>query len=244
MEKEMKDFLLFAGIKGDPFPGMVARELGVELSRVKHTRFQGATPTGGETKQQLEQNVMDRQCFIVWSVRETNDEIWQIIQLIDALVNAGAKGVHLVVPCYPYARQDKRHGNRECISASLLARLLETVHLNTICYIDIHADQIEGFFRYPTRVKSLWMDSIWLDYLARKFYAMEKHFDSQVRKTKMMALDEGSVRINYRLAERLGKSLAVHLKSRNYSKDHEIMSLGIAGRVDACILAARDDIIA
>lgn len=237
-------FLLIAGVKNDLMAKELAKELNQPLVDVEYIRFQGATLTGGETKQTVKENIAGKHCFVIWSVTETNDELIQIYQLIDALVACDAAAVHLVAPRYPYALQDKRHGMRECISAELVARFFKEVGLKTIIYVDIHADQIEGFFTNKVIVRGLWMDSIIADYVSRKVAVLEQSLQGKIDTKKMFALDEGGGRLNYRIAKTLRIALTMNIKSRDWSKQHDTQSHGIAGKVKRCLLIARDDLIA
>ncbi|MBI5076944.1 ribose-phosphate pyrophosphokinase [Candidatus Falkowbacteria bacterium] len=237
-------FLLFAGKDGDHFAQAVADCLEMKLSPVKFLEFQGAIAGGGETKPEVLCNVMDRTCVVVLSVYNTNFELWQCGQLISALRSSGgAARIIAVLPCYPYARQDKSHGRREDISARFVADFFNMAGVYRVIYLDIHADQIEGFFK-PAMVTSLWMDNIWVDYLTRHLPEVLLGLGLSEKFVRNMPLDEGAVYSNYRIAKILGTGLAVHLKKREIEKKHSVVSLGIAGDVVSCLVYARDDILA
>jgi ribose-phosphate pyrophosphokinase len=214
------------------------------LSPVKFVEFQGALTGGGETKPEVLCNVLDRTCAVILSVYNTNYEVLQFGQLISALRSAGgAARIIAVLPCFPYARQDKSHGRREDISARFIADFLNMAGASRVIYLDIHADQIEGFFK-PAMVTSLWMDNIWVDYLNRRIPLLLSRLGVSAEAVRNMPLDEGAVYSNYRIAKTLGTDLAVHLKKREIEKKHSVVSLGIAGDVVSCLVYARDDILA
>ncbi|MEK7159233.1 MAG: ribose-phosphate diphosphokinase [Patescibacteria group bacterium] len=240
----MDKFLLFSGVGGDSLASAVAKRLDMELSPVKWSRFLGVVPGGEETKPEILCNVADRHCVIVWSVGNTNDELMQIFQLARGLKRQGeASMITLVAPYFPYARQDKSHGRREPVTAELIADLLLAAGVDRMVYLDIHAEQIEGFFG-KSRVRSLWMDNIYLDYLGMRLpEIMETHGISS-DSVRNMPPDEGAVTHNYRLAKVLKHELAVHLKKRDWSKEHSVTSMGIAGDVVSCLVYTRDDICA
>ena len=234
--------LIFAGVENDPLATLVARALKMELAEVKYVRFQGAVPGGGETKPEVMVNVAKRHCVIVWSPKMTNDELMQILQLIDCLKQQGScQDVILVVPCYPYARQDKTHEKREPVVAALVAKLLESVGTDQIIFLDIHAQQIEGFFR-KTKVRCLWMKNIWVDFIRRCLNSIEKKY--RTNKVVVLAPDAGALHVAKKLAESLSCSVAVNLKTRDTSKVHTISSLGLAGDVKDAIVIIVDDLVA
>lgn len=237
-------FLLFSGVDGDSLASAVAKRLEMELSPVKRSRFLGVVPGGEETKPEILCNVSDRHCVIVWSVGNTNDELMQIFQLVRGLKRPGeARMVTLVAPYFPYARQDKSHGRREPVIAKLTADLLQTAGVDRVIYLDIHAEQIEGFFD-ETLVRSLWMDNIYLDYLGKRLPEIVEMCGISQDSVRNMPPDEGAVTHNYRLAKTLKHELAVHLKKRDWSKAHSVTSMGIAGDVVSCLVYTRDDICA
>jgi len=243
-DRSNAQFLLFPGVKDDQLARSVAKRMSWELSPVKFVRFQGATELGGETKPEILCNVANCHCVVIWSPINTNDEFVQILQLIDGLKTIGeASFVTLMVPCYPYARQDKSHGRRESVIASLNARLLEESGMDRIVFLDIHADQIEGFFR-RAKVRGLWMDNIWIDYLAKRFISLVPYLEIEPDKIVCLTPDEGALNINHRVASALGHEVAVHRKKRDWAKEHEIASMGLTGKVEDCLIYIRDDLFA
>lgn len=237
------NFLLFPGVNGDLLADAISRHMEIPLSPVHFWRYKGVMPDGDETKPEIECNVMGQHCVVIWSIKYPNEELMEVCQLIRTLKKqCEARQVTLVAPYFPYARQDKSHGRREPITAKLTAEMLELAGMDRIVYIDIHADQIEGFFSRST-VRGLWMDNIYIDYLAGRFAVLVPRLQvgAQVR---AMPPDEGAVAPNYRLAKALQNELAVHLKKRDWSKAHSVTSLGIAGDVVSCLVYTRDDICA
>ena len=240
----MAELMLFSATENDGFAKQLAQTMGIELSPVKYKSFLGAVPGGEETLPEVMCNVSGRTAVVVWSVGKTNYELVQVCQLIDALKSAGeAKKVILAVPCYPYARQDKRHGRRESITAQLTARILEASSMDSIVYVDIHADQIEGFFRKAI-ARGLWMDEILMHYLPARLEGILRNLGLTVDKIRSMSLDEGSVNLNYRVARKLEHIMAVHIKKRNWDSRHSVQSLGIAGSLEGCVVYSRDDLLA
>jgi ribose-phosphate pyrophosphokinase len=235
--------LIFAGVPGDLFAARMAEQMGTELAPAKYLRFSGVVKGGEEAKPEVMVNVHDRVTVVVWSPANLNDELVQVLLLIEALKESEAQKVVLVVPYYPYARQDKAHGRREPISAKVVAKLLEAVDLDSIIYFDIHADQIQGFFR-TVKVRGLWFDEPYMHYLTMRLAELMAYFQIQNGKIKSLTPDEGAVYANYRIARKMLHGLAVHLKKRNWDSVHSVESMGIAGLVRGCLLWCRDDIVA
>ena len=244
-ERRLTDrIMLFPGVDGDKLAKLVAKRLGMQLSPVKFVRFQGATRMGGETKPEILCNVMHHDCVVIWSPTNTNDELMQVCQLINALKRQGeARHVTLVVSCFPNARQDKSHARREPITAKLTAKILETAGMDKIVYLDIHAEQIEGFFDKAV-VRGLWMDAIWVDFLRKKLATLLKHLGLKNNQVRNVPPDEGAVSTNYRIAKLLGSQLAIHLKKRDWTQKHSVTSMGIKGSVVKCLVYDRDDLLA
>src|SRR5215211_6638538 len=159
------DFTIFAGTANTELAEGIARELGVRLGACAVERF-----PDGETSVRLDEPVRGREVFIVQPTSPpVNDHLVELLAFADACRRASASRVTAVVPYFGYARSDKRHGRREPISARLVADLLQTAGVNHVITFDLHASQIEGFFRVP--VDSLTAVSILCDSLKQRLAA-------------------------------------------------------------------------
>jgi ribose-phosphate pyrophosphokinase len=141
----MKDFALFGGSAIPEVTAAVARELGLRLGACAVERF-----PDGETWVGLDEPVRGRDGFIVQSTSPpVNESLVELLAFADACRRASAARITAIVPYFGYARQDKRQGRREPITASMVALLLQAVGISHVVTVDLHTPQIEGFFQIP-----------------------------------------------------------------------------------------------
>jgi len=141
----MKDGVIFAGTANPELAAAIAAELGMPLGSCTVERF-----PDGETSVQLLDLVRRKEVFLVQSVAPpVNDNLVELLALVDACRRASAARVTAVVPYFGYARSDKKHGRREPIMGRVVADVLEAVGVDHVITVDLHAPQIEGFFRIP-----------------------------------------------------------------------------------------------
>jgi ribose-phosphate pyrophosphokinase len=140
-----QDFVLFSGTANPALAAAVAAELGVRPGLRAATRF-----PDGETEVRLNEPVRGREVFLVQpTAPPVNDHLVELLAFADACRRSAAARITAVVPYFGYARADKRHGLRVPITASLVARLLQAAGVDHIVTVDLHSDQIEGFFHIP-----------------------------------------------------------------------------------------------
>lgn len=223
-----KKLMLFSGRAHPDLAEAVARELGVELTPTKAFDF-----ANGEIYVRFEESARGADCFLIQShTRPINQWVMEQLIMLDALKRASARSVTVIVPFYGYARQDKKHRGREPISARLMADLLKTAGADRILTVDLHTDQIQGFFDGP--VDHLFALPILADYVGAKV---------DRDKLTVVSPDAGRVRVADRWCDRLGAPLAIVHKRRdpdvaNQVKVHEVVG-DVKGRV--CVLV--DDMI-
>ena len=138
--------VLFTGNANRELAQEISSSLGVELGRAKVGHF-----SDGEADIEIYQNVRARDVFVVQSTcAPTNEHLMELLIMIDALKRASARRITAVIPYFGYARQDRRpRSTRVPISAKVVANLLETVGVERVLTMDLHADQIQGFFDIP-----------------------------------------------------------------------------------------------
>ncbi|HVK31879.1 MAG TPA: ribose-phosphate diphosphokinase, partial [Burkholderiaceae bacterium] len=143
----------------------MATSLGVELGKAKVGRF-----SDGEVDVEIYQNVRARDVFVVQSTcAPTNENLVELLVMVDALKRASARRITAVIPYFGYARQDRRpRSTRVPISAKVVANLLETVGVERVLTMDLHADQIQGFFDIP--VDNIYASPVLLADLKSKSY--------------------------------------------------------------------------
>jgi ribose-phosphate pyrophosphokinase len=140
-----QDFLLFAGTANPALASAVVDELGVRPGIRAINRF-----PDGETEVRLDESVRGRDVFLVQpTAPPVNDHVMELLILVDACRRSAAARITAVVPYFGYARADKRHGRRQAITASLVARLMQAAGVDHLVTLDLHAAQIEGFFHIP-----------------------------------------------------------------------------------------------
>ena len=191
-------FKIFAGSSHPDLAAAVAERLGKQLSPCVIERF-----PDGETSVKLEEPVRGQRVFILQPTGpRVNDNLVELLAFVDACRRAAAASVVAVVPYFGYARQDKRHGQREPVTASMVACLLQSVGASHAVTIDLHSPQIEGFFRIP-------VDS--LTAMPTLCEAARNHLPE---KLVVVSPDEGRVKMAGQYAQRLNSTVAVLHKRR------------------------------
>lgn len=191
---------------------------------------------GGETHVQIEENVRGSDVYIVQPVcgnadlgLSPNDALMEILILIDAARRASARRITAVLPYYGYARQDRKDRPRVPITAKLVANMIYTAGARRALALDLHSNQIQGFFDIP--FDHLYSINIFTDYLARK----------HIPDLTVVSPDVGNIKMARAYAELLGADLAVVDKRRTSGTDTEVMNL--IGEVDGRNVVIVDDLI-
>jgi ribose-phosphate pyrophosphokinase len=218
-----KTLMLFSG---RAFPGL-ADEIGTVLGIAP-------TPTdifefaSGEVFVRYKESVRGSDAFVVQSM-STPVNTW----LMETLMRGSAKRITVVLPFYPYARQDKKHRGREPISARLTADLFKTAGANRILTVDLHTAQIQGFFNGP--VDHLFAMDILAEYIEDRYAG---------RPMAVVAPDSGRVRVAERWTDRLGGCpLAFIHKSRDPLKPNQVVANRVVGEVEGRVCLIVDDMI-
>ncbi|HVE74907.1 MAG TPA: ribose-phosphate diphosphokinase [Mycobacteriales bacterium] len=223
-----KNLMLFTGRAYPELADEVAAALGVEPVPTASYDF-----ANGEIFVRFEESVRGSDAFVVQSITTpVNTWLMESLLMTDALKRASAKRISVVLPFYPYARQDKKHRGREPISARLVADLFKAAGADRIMTVDLHTAQIQGFFDGP--VDHLFALPLLADHVAAKW----GHTDLVV-----VSPDAGRVRVAERWTDRLGCSLAIIHKRRDPRVPNEVKVNEVVGAVDGrtCILV--DDMI-
>jgi ribose-phosphate pyrophosphokinase len=223
-----KKLMLFSGRAHPELAEEVAHQLGVGLVPTKAFDF-----ANGEIYVRFQESARGADCFLMQShTAPINKWVMEQLIMIDALKRASARSITVVVPFYGYARQDKKHRGREPISARLVADLFKTAGADRILTVDLHTDQIQGFFDGP--VDHLFALPILAGYLEGKL---------NVRNVTVVAPDAGRVRVCERWTDRLGCPLAIIHKRRDPDVANQVKVFEVVGQVAGrtCILV--DDMI-
>jgi ribose-phosphate pyrophosphokinase len=205
-EASLKDLRLFSGTANQPLAQEIAAELGIELSPVSITHLPDS-----EIHIKINELVRHQDVYIVQPcATPVNDNFMELMLLVDAFRRASARYINVVIPYFPYARQDRMATGREAISAKLVARMLEKAGVSRVVYVDIHSLQIQGFFEIPVDPLSA------LPVLAGYFQDDPRFSPDQ---TAIVSPDVGRARLAGKYAEQLGLPLVVmHKRRLGFSK--------------------------
>ncbi|EKA62695.1 MULTISPECIES: ribose-phosphate diphosphokinase [Janibacter] len=224
-----KNLMVFTGRTHPELADAVARELGTDL--VPSSAYEFAN---GEIYVRYEESVRGCDAFVLQShSTPINEAIMEQLLMVDALKRASAKRITVVQPFYGYARQDKKHRGREPISARLMADLFKTAGADRLIAVDLHTDQIQGFFDGP--VDHLMARPILAEYVK------EKYGD---RKLAVVSPDAGRIKVAEQWSRQLGGvPLAFIHKTRNIDRPNESVANRVVGEVEGrwCVLV--DDMI-
>ena len=224
---ERDNLRVFSGNSNPRLAGSIARELGLELGKMEVSRF-----SDGEIRVKVDESARGMDAFIIQSTcAPVNDSIMELLIMIDAFRRASAARITCVMPYYGYARQDKKVKPREPVSARLVANLVTVSGASRILTVDLHAEQIQGFFDLP--VDHLPAGPIIAEYLRNKGLTDER--------TVVVSPDVGGVARARALAEMLRSPIAIIAKRRPEPNKAEIIE--IIGDVEGKIAVMIDDII-
>ncbi len=224
-----KTLLLFSG---RAYPELAA-EIGAVLG-VAPTPTTAYDFANGEMYVRFEDSVRGSDAFVLQSHTDPiNQWVMEQLIMVDALKRGSAKRITVVMPFYPYARQDKKHRGREPISARLVADMLKTAGADRILTVDLHTAQIQGFFDGP--VDHLFALPLLADYVQDKV---------DVSQVTVVAPDSGRVRVAERWTDRLGGCpLAFIHKTRDPMVPNQARANRVVGDVEGRICIIVDDMI-
>ena len=218
--------VLFTGNANPLLAQEIATHLNIELGQAAVGRF-----SDGEVTVEIRQNVRARDVFVVQpTCSPTNENLMELFIMVDALKRASARRITAVIPYFGYARQDRRpRSTRVPISAKVVANMLETVGVERLLTMDLHADQIQGFFDIP--VDNIYASPVLLSDLKSKNY----------RDLVVISPDVGGVVRARAMAKQLGCDLAIIDKRRPAAGVSEVMH--VIGEIDGRNCVIMDDMI-
>ena len=226
MSTHTPDFMVFTGNANPTLAAEIATHLGIEVGAAHVGRF-----SDGEVTVEINQNVRARDVFVVQSTcAPTNESLMELLIMVDALKRASAERISAVIPYFGYARQDRRpRSSRVPISAKLVADLLQTAGVARVLTMDLHADQIQGFFDIP--VDNIYASPVLLGDLT------QKNYDDLI----VVSPDVGGVVRARALAKQLGCDLAIIDKRRPKANVSEVMH--VIGDIEGRNCVIMDDMI-
>ncbi|MDR3259353.1 MAG: ribose-phosphate pyrophosphokinase [Fusobacteriaceae bacterium] len=224
---KVENVMIFSGTSNKDLAEKIAKRCGLGLGQAEVIRFKD-----GECFIKIDETVRGRDVFLVQSTsKPVNENLMELLIFIDALKRASAKSINVIIPYYGYARQDRKASPREPITAKLVANLLTKAGSDRVLTMDLHADQIQGFFDIP------------LDHL-QGLPLMIQYFRGKKIPTDDLVVvspDVGGVKRARKLAERLDCKIAIIDKRRPGRNITEVMNL--IGEVEGKTAIFIDDII-
>src|ERR1700693_4970761 len=222
----LENLMVFTGNANPALAIEVAKKLGIPLGKANVSKF-----SDGEVMVEIQENVRGKDVFVLQSTcAPTNDTLMEIMLMVDALKRASAGRITAAIPYYGYARQDRRpRSARVAISAKVVANMLQEAGVERVLIMDLHADQIQGFFDIP--VDNIYASPILLSDLVSKAY------DDLL----VVSPDVGGVVRARALAKRLNCDLAIIDKRRPKANVSEVMN--IIGEVEGRNCVIMDDMV-
>ena len=214
---------VFACNSNKTLANAIADKLGLKLGDCEVEKF-----SDGEISVKINETIRGADVFIIQSTSyPVNDNLMELLIMIDALKRASAGRITAVMPYFGYARQDRKAKSRDPISAKLVANMLVAAGVDRVLTMDLHANQIQGFFDIP--VDNLFGNPIFVDYYAKKF-------GSVCEDMVVVSPDVGSVARARTFAQKLHMNLAIVDKRRQKANQCEVMN--VIGDVEGkeCIL--------
>ena len=222
----LDNLMVFTGNANPELAAGVVKHLGIPLGKAQVSKF-----SDGEVAVEINENVRGKDVFVLQSTcAPTNDNLMELIIMVDALKRASAGRITAAIPYFGYARQDRRpRSARVAISAKVVANMLQEAGVERVLIMDLHADQIQGFFDIP--VDNIYASPILLGDL------VSKNYDDLL----VVSPDVGGVVRARALAKRLNCDLAIIDKRRPKANVSEVMN--IIGEVEGRNCVIMDDMV-
>ncbi|OGC04853.1 ribose-phosphate pyrophosphokinase [candidate division WOR-1 bacterium RIFOXYA12_FULL_43_27] len=203
----------------------IVKQLGLKAGEIKISSF-----AGGEIYTRIKENVRGQHCVVFQTcTQKVNEDLMELFIIVDAMKRSSAKSITAVIPYFGYARQDRKAASREPISARLIADLLTTAGVGRVITIDMHSDQIQGFFNIP------------FDHLTAMPIFEEYIKSKKLPNPVVVAPDTGRAKVAKKLADRIGAGLAILHKVRSAHHQSEVTHL--VGEVKGKTVIITDDMI-
>ena len=215
---------VFSGTSNEPLARAICKSINIELGKCSIQPF-----PDGETFIKIEENVRGEDVFVVQPTSPpTNHNLMELFIMIDALRRASAMRITAVLPFYGYARQDRKDQPRVPITAKLIANLLVAAGVNRILTMDLHAQQIQGFFDIP--VDHLYAAPVMYEYLRKK----------NLTDLVVVSPDVGGLKMAHAYSQVLESGLAIVAKRRKNAT--EVESMAVIGEIRGKNILLVDDL--
>ena len=224
-----KRLMLFSGRSNPELGQKISKHLGIELGQATLKTF-----TNGEVYVRYEESIRGADMFIVQSCSSpTNDSLMELLIMINAARLASAKRITAVMPWFPYSRQDKKSAPREPITSKLVADMLEAAGADRVLTMDLHAGQLQGFFKIPVDHMTA------VPLLADHFRLLVGNIPPE--NIVVVSGDAGRAKLAKKFSEMLGGGLALITKERPEQQMAEVTN--VIGRVRDKVCIVIDDMI-
>ncbi len=215
---------IFSGRESTYLAEKIAAEFGIPLGKNTVTEF-----SDGEFQPSFEENIRGHDVFIIQSTFAPTDNLFELLMMVESARRASARNIVAVIPYFGFARQDRKDKPRVSIAAKLVANLLAAAGVNRVITIDLHADQIQGFFDVP--VDHLYASSIFIPYLR----------ELDLPNLTMASPDTGGTRRAATYAKIMSTDFVICYKQR--AKPNEVTKMALVGDVEGRDIVLVDDII-
>ena len=222
---DLSNLRFFSGTSHPDLGYKIAQKLGLEPGKIILSEF-----SCGELYSRIEESIRGSEVYILQTCTQNpNNDLMELFLILDALKRASAAAIHVIMPHFGYARQDKKSLPREPISSRLVADLLLAVGLDRLITMDLHSDQIQGFFSKP--VDHLTAMPLFVGYFKQK----------NIQDLVVVAPDAGRAKFAKKLSDKLGGDLAFMHKTRPHHNVAEITN--IVGDVKGKTVLLIDDMV-
>lgn len=215
---------IFSGQVSKYLAEKISQSYGCELGKVSFQSF-----ADGEFQPSFDENIRGTDVFLIQSTHPPTDNLFELLMLIDAARRASARSIVAVIPYFGYARQDRKDKPRVSIASKLVANLLSAAGVHRVITLDLHADQIQGFFDVP--VDHLYASSVFIPYIKTL------HLDNLT----FASPDTGGTRRAGSYAKFFHTDFVICYKHR--SKPNEIAKMALVGDVAGRNVLLLDDIV-
>tara|TARA_B100001057_G_scaffold326297_1_gene326509 strand:+ start:822 stop:1757 length:936 start_codon:yes stop_codon:yes gene_type:complete len=216
---------IFACTQSKELTKAIANQFGIEVGKVNFSRY-----SDGEFQPSFEETVRGARIFIVGSTHPSSENLMEMLLILDAAKRASARHITAVIPYFGWARQDRKDKPRVPIGAKLIAKLLESAGATRIITMDLHADQIQGFFEKP--VDHLYASTIFLPYIVDSL---------KLSNLTIASPDMGGSKRAYAYSKFLSSDVVICYKQRE--KANTISHMELIGNVEGKNVILVDDMV-
>ncbi|MCH7525278.1 MAG: ribose-phosphate pyrophosphokinase [Bacteroidetes bacterium] len=224
MSYERPEPKIFACSQSEELAGKIAKSFGIDLGNVITSKY-----SDGEFQPSFEESIRGARIFIIGSTQPSSRNLMEMLLMIDAAKRASARHITAVLPYFGWARQDRKDKPRVPIAAKLVAKMLETAGATRIITMDLHADQIQGFFERP--VDHLYASTIFLPYLK----------GLNLKNLTIASPDMGGSKRAYAYSKALQSDVVICYKQRE--KSNVISRMELIGDVSGKNVVIVDDMV-